>query len=848
MSAAQSLFEAVQARLNVVKTASDGRQIAWCPFHDDGKGKPPHEPNFYVSVKGFICHACGKTGSIRKLAEKVGVEVAVPDDSVETIYDYLDEHGEIVSQVVRKKGKKFLQRQPDGQGGWIWNLKGAKKVPYRLPDLLDRPEDPVYVVEGEQDADTLADLGLLATTNAGGAGKWTKEHSKFLKGRTAVILADNDEAGRAHRDKVAKSLAGVGASIKLPELPGLPEKGDVTDWLGAGHTGEELEAIVEATPIHENSQDEDAAAPDDSSGSERDSTAKQIVQHALEGGFDLFHDERDEPYVRMRTDRGFRILPIRSRHVTRALGRIAWTELGLAPGKETIASATNILEATACLDRPRYELSVRHAAHEGALWIDLDGSRAVRVTPGEWELVDEPPILFRSFSHQQPLPEPVHGGDANLVFDFVNLPDEGSRTLFVGHLVASLIPDIPIACLTVHGVQGSAKSTLFRVYKRLIDPSKPEVRGGVKDMTEFAQILFQNRVVVFDNFTKLPDWQSDALCGAITGDGWSKRALYTDEDTVQFDYQRVLAIGGINLVVNRPDLLDRSVIIEMLAIPADRKREEKELWASFAEARPRILGGLLDLLCRAMALQADLELTGRPRMADYYQWGAAALAASGSSPETFTSAYTRNVDAQCDAALEASHVGEPMLALMRERDVWEGTFSDLRKELENAAERLHIDTHDRFWPRTAHVLSRKVKEIEPNLTARGIRVVRLRTAHARTVRLEKVPEKSVISVTSVTGPSPGVETAVFDDATHGDTSSGSVRGSVIQDAGPLGPGAFHDGDDADDALCGDGLTDLDLHESFEERAGIIEFDAGKRREEAEAAARRSWPKNRRSGG
>ena len=146
--------------------------------------------------------------------------------------------------------KDFRQRRPDGNGGWNWSTKGVRQVPYRLGALLERPEDaPVYVVEGERDADRLAKLGLIATCNAGGAGKWRDELSAFLRGATVYILADNDDAGRDHAQRVAKSLHGTAYSIRVVDLPGLPPKGDVCDFLAVGGTVEQLVALCEATPL-----------------------------------------------------------------------------------------------------------------------------------------------------------------------------------------------------------------------------------------------------------------------------------------------------------------------------------------------------------------------------------------------------------------------------------------------------------------------------------------------------------------------------------------------------------------------------------------------------------------------
>lgn len=171
-----------------------------------------------------------------------------PEKRIVATYDYFDESGELLYQVVRYEPKDFRQRRPDDAGGWIWNLKGVRRVLYRLPQLLTVDKSAiVFIVEGERDADRLAELGLVATTNASGAEKWRDEYNEHLRGRRVVILPDNDEAGHKHAEKVAASLQGIAANVQIVMLPDVPEKSDVSDWLDAGGTVEQLQTIVAGT-------------------------------------------------------------------------------------------------------------------------------------------------------------------------------------------------------------------------------------------------------------------------------------------------------------------------------------------------------------------------------------------------------------------------------------------------------------------------------------------------------------------------------------------------------------------------------------------------------------------------
>jgi hypothetical protein len=163
-------------------------------------------------------------------------------------YDYVGPNGDgllyqKVKYLLPGGDKTFRQRRPRG-GGWDWKLGDVPRVLYRLPQLLAAdPDDVVFYVEGEKDADRLAELGLVATT-AGGAADWRPEMARSLRGRDVVILPDNDVPGRKHAAVVARDVHEVAVRVRLLDLPGLPEKGDVSDWLDAGHDIEELLTLV----------------------------------------------------------------------------------------------------------------------------------------------------------------------------------------------------------------------------------------------------------------------------------------------------------------------------------------------------------------------------------------------------------------------------------------------------------------------------------------------------------------------------------------------------------------------------------------------------------------------------
>jgi hypothetical protein len=186
------------------------------------------------------CHAgCGLADILTPLGLQPGDLFADDPDRVEprvaATYNYKDEDGRLLFQVVRYQPKAFRQRVPDGNGGWVWRLGSTRRVLYNLHDVARFPTlTPVLVVEGEKDCDNLMRIGVLAVTNPGGAGKWRPEYNASLAGRQVVVVPDNDEPGREHARQVVRNLLPVAEWVRVLELPGLPPKGDLSDWLKAG--------------------------------------------------------------------------------------------------------------------------------------------------------------------------------------------------------------------------------------------------------------------------------------------------------------------------------------------------------------------------------------------------------------------------------------------------------------------------------------------------------------------------------------------------------------------------------------------------------------------------------------
>lgn len=195
------------------------------------------------------CFAHKMSGSC-KCGTSHGEEVSRVIDMIETTFDYRDERGALLFQVVRFAGKNFRQRAPDGQGGWTWRTAGIRRVLYRMPELLKAdPSAEVFVCEGEKDVETVRKLGAVATCNPMGARKWgllSPDAVAHLHGRVVTVLADNDSEGLVHAEQVRAGLQGRAKSVRILRAPS-PYK-DITDYAAAGGGLDTLEPLTEAEP------------------------------------------------------------------------------------------------------------------------------------------------------------------------------------------------------------------------------------------------------------------------------------------------------------------------------------------------------------------------------------------------------------------------------------------------------------------------------------------------------------------------------------------------------------------------------------------------------------------------
>jgi len=451
----------------------------------------------------------------------------------------------------------------------------------------------------------------------------------------------------------------------------------------------------------------------------RKSAATRLVELAEAAGIVLYHTPESIAFADLHIDKRRETMALRSAAFKRWFHRLFFTTEGRAAGSQAVNDALGVLEGKACFEGTERSVHVRLAEHDGSIYFDLADRkwRVVEIDAAGWRIVEDAPVRFRRSKGLKPLPAPVTGGSLDELRPFVNVADDSCWRLLVAWTLAALRPRGPYPVLCLHGQQGSAKSSLARVLRWLIDPNLAELRSEPKEPRDLMIAANASWIIALDNLSSLPAWLSDALCRLSTGGGFATRELYSDAEETIFDAQRPVLLTGIEDLATRGDLLERSILLTLPAIPEDRRRTERALWTQIEAVRPRILGALLTALSGALRELPSVRLDGYPRMADYAEWAVAAERALHWPAGSFLDAYDDNRSAANDTALEASPLVPFVRQFVEAKGEWTGTASALLTELRELA---GDAAKSKEWPGNARGLSGRLRRLAPNLRAAGI--------------------------------------------------------------------------------------------------------------------------------
>ena len=473
-------------------------------------------------------------------------------------------------------------------------------------------------------------------------------------------------------------------------------------------------------------------------GDGRPTQANQLISIA-EGGCTLFHDG-EGTFAEIENTGHCETWPVRSRGFRQWLQLRYFKEHGGAPNNEALQSARDTIEAKARFEGPERKVYRRVATGEnGSLYLDLcdPAWRAIEVDAKGWRIVDRPPVPFIRSRTMLKLPEPTRDGHIDDLLQLLNLAADDDFILAVAWVLAALRDEGPYPVLVLTGEQGSAKSTCARMLRALVDPCEPPLRSVPRNEQDLFIAARNGHVLAFDNLGGVPTWLSDALCRLSTGGGFAARELYTDDEEVVISAERPLILNGIDEVVARGDLADRAIFLTLSAIREAARKTEAELRARFDEARPRILGALLNALVEGVRRLPDVRLDRLPRMADFAMWAVACESAIFEAG-AFMRAYTGNRADAVESVIDASPVASTIRELMQDREPWKGTATELLRVLEPIAG--EPVTKGKEWPTNGRSLGNRLNRLSSALRPVGIEITRRKSGSKRLITISRRSE------------------------------------------------------------------------------------------------------------
>jgi Bifunctional DNA primase/polymerase, N-terminal len=482
---------------------------------------------------------------------------------------------------------------------------------------------------------------------------------------------------------------------------------------------------------------------------------------------ELFVDQFNKPYIAIKIKEHKENLGLDSQRFKNWLYRFYYENTGEISSEE-VENVIKVLKSKAEFNELRKKLELRVAKattnDDFTFYYDLTNSNwsAVKITPEGWTIENNPPTLFRRYANQLSQVNPsshaisssstssfltIDDKDYTILdkfIDLLNVKDDDNKLLLKCYIISLFIPDISKPILMLHGEQGSAKSTLQELIKMLVDPSIVKTLTFPRDINEIILKLSHNYIAYFDNVSVIKEWISDALCRAVTGSGFSKRQLYTDDDDIIYFFQRCIGFNGINLAATKADLLDRGIIIQLERIAKQKRRKIEDIWNDFESLRPQLLGYIFDILVKVLQIKqkGGIKISnGLNRMADFEEYAEIISRCMGYREGEFLRVYQDNIGVQIDEAIQANPLSMALLELMDVANEWDKTPTELSLELNDIAEtKLKINIQKiKSWPKSPNQLSRRLTEAQTILREKGIVIERFKDEKGhRKIKIRKI--------------------------------------------------------------------------------------------------------------
>lgn len=442
----------------------------------------------------------------------------------------------------------------------------------------------------------------------------------------------------------------------------------------------------------------------------------------------LFHCSSGDAYTEIIQGSVTATLKVRSREYKEYLCHKLYKLTDKGANSNAIADAITTLEAEAKFNGKEVTIAVRSHHNVDSVFIDM-GTKdrsIIEVKSTGWKSVNKAPIKFIRKNGMTELPEPKQGS-IELLQKYINV-SENEIPLIYGWMLCAIAGVKPYPILILQGEQGTGKSTTCKVIRSLVDPSAVPLRSPPKDTRDLLVSAANTHCIVLDNLSGISADLSDCLCRLSTGGGHDVRALFTDNEQYLIELQKPIMCNGIDDVATRPDLSERSLIINLPFITSSARKSESQFWTEFERDKSQILGALLNGVSSGLKHSSSITLKDKPRMVDVAIWVTACereLNLEGG----FISAHTDNQAHAVELGIDASPIGNALMTLMTDRTEWSGKPTDLYNTLSDIAGERQARAN--AWPQSTKGLKNTITRLTPNFRKIGISICYGRMGNAR---------------------------------------------------------------------------------------------------------------------
>jgi len=424
-------------------------------------------------------------------------------------------------------------------------------------------------------------------------------------------------------------------------------------------------------------------------------------------------------YISLKTADHFENIEINSHKARRWLVQYARTHFDRIISSTEIDTVLLALEGISIYECNRFPLYYRLADTGSRIYVDLcnDAWEVICITAKGWDVIpgNAAPVKFKRVAGALALPRPASGGSLSDLGKLLHIDYKG-LALCAAWLVNVIISRGVTSILLFSGSHGSSKSVTSRTIKRIIDPKIDELIKVSRSDEELAIKLQTTLIVAFDNMSKIPPSFSDTLCRITTGTSFSARKHHTNTEEIIFTAKRPILLNSIVDVVQRPDLLNRTITVVLDNIDEIHRVTEDEYWEKFSTIHPMILGGLFDAVSLAIKNWGKPFPDKLPRLADFYKVAYCCGDLLPGGWDTFKEAWSSVISTAERTAIEHSGFGETLLYLLRDRRGWGSSANDLLKELKKSMNNAH------GTPSSPQALVAALRRLSPVLESYGWRV------------------------------------------------------------------------------------------------------------------------------